>query len=499
MTTNIIHIHADELEYTAKGLNTPSALPLKPGVHNRVVIKRPTKVPAIPVGIGGFARDSSFPTPVSLALLIAPTLRNLFDSDAQPIYQVYGHASRDGREAHNKGLSDRRAKVMRALLVADTDSFIEIAEEDDWGTSEQQVMLRVLHCDPGPVDGETGPLTRVAVTDFQEDYNDGIFHRHLDAEPRDSALAVDGVLGPKTNKALLDAFVHACSPGIDATQLHPTHPEVGCSEFNGLPDEPPDSVRNRRASLVIHEELPPFHDAAPCTQGDHAVCPVDDAQPQRCLWYRAHVDDSADQRPHLHSDLRWLPLADGRVLLSALTTLPDGKVAVIQVHRSKPISGPDDIAEGVLDNALSEPIDATARMGVIHAVWDPDGFDPFDSDAWYTPFTIDELEANPALPFERTNNLRPPLFTVRGGGATAVSEPPGQQLHRIRFTHEDGRPANEGQTAWGVDNYGRVIQVDLAGRRPDTRDRALDESVRVVRIEPFQHHPARPPEPTGSR
>lgn len=496
MAINIINVHADELEYTSKGLSTRKALPLKPGFHNRVVIERPKKVPAVPVGIGGFARDSSFPTPVSLALLIAPTLRELFDSDAQPVYQVYGYASRDGDEGHNKALSDRRAKVMRALLVADADAFTAVAEEDGWATSEQQVMLRVLHCDPGPIDGEVGPLTTAAVTDFQEDYNDGIFHRHLDTEPRDSQLAVDGILGPKTSKALLDAFVHACSPGIDEAQLHPTHPEVGCSEFNGLPDQAPDSIRNRRASLVIHEELPPFHDAAPCTTGDHAVCPVDDTQPQRCLWYRAHVDDSADERPHLHSDLRWLPLADGRVLLSALTTLPDGETATIQVRRSKPISGPEDIGEGVLADALSDPIAAQAHMGVVHAIWDPGGFDPFDSDDWYTPFTVDELEANPALPFEQPDNLRPPLFTVAGGGALTVSEPPGQQLHRIRLTHQDGQAADDGQTAWGVDNYGRVIQVDLAGRRPGTKGRAVDESVKVVRIEPLQHHLARPSDPT---
>ncbi|MEX1362048.1 MAG: hypothetical protein AB1Z98_02930 [Nannocystaceae bacterium] len=409
-------MHADELEYTPQGLRMREPLPLEVGTTNRIEIRRPAVIKAVPLGFGGFPSDSSFPTPVALSVLLSPISRRLFDGDARPYYQLYGHAQRDGSEAHNKRLSDRRAQVMRAMLVCDVDSVLGVSTLEHWGAAEQQVMLRVLHCDPGPIDGKLGALSRAAVRDFQEDYRDGVFHRHGRMLPRHPGLAVDGVLGPNTARALVEAYVSACSPALDEGQLHPTHPVVGCSEYNPLLDEQADSAANRRVTLVVHDQLPPFHDRAPCTEGEHMVCPVDE-EAQRCPWYRAHVDDLEEDRPHRHSDLRWLPLPDGRVVLSAITTMMDGETVEFRVHRSLPIDGPEQIQESKLGEALSEALTGTVRMGVALTLWTPSqGVDPFDADSWYPPLSYDEVMGDPMAPWGEGNRIRPPLFRVVGGG-----------------------------------------------------------------------------------
>jgi len=489
MSPRTLTIHADQLEYTSEGLRTPEGLPLEVGAHNELVLERPVLAPAVPLGRGGFGHDSAFPSPAALFGLLHPTLQPLLEPDARPIYQLYGHAQSSGTEAHNKALSERRAEVVLAMLTGDPAPLDAVAQQEGWGSREHQAMLRMLHCDPGPLDGEPGPLTTAAVRDFQEDYLDGIFHRHADAEPRDPTLVPDGECGPLTAAALIDAYVHACSPLVAPEQLHPTHPAVGCSEFNPLLGEDADAPANRRVALVVHRSLPAYHDRAPCLEGDHTACPVDGEQ-QRCLWYRSHVDEP-ERSPHVHIDLRWLPLAGGRrVLLSAITSLADGDAVDFQVFRSGPVDGPDDVSADNLDAPLSETLPGIVRLGVAQVIWElPDGFDPFDFDDWYPALAYDDIVANPQLAWSSANRLRPPVFRVRGGGADALSEPPGQQLHRLRLEFEDGAHAREGRVGWGVDNYGRTVHIGLEGRRARASGRAIDERARVMYFEPLHYRP----------
>lgn len=58
-----------------------------------------------------------------------------------------------------------------------------------------QQQLYNIGYDPGPIDGRNGPLTRRAVMDYQ----------------RDSGLAVDGILGPRT-KASIDGYTGQAAP-----------------------------------------------------------------------------------------------------------------------------------------------------------------------------------------------------------------------------------------------------------------------------------------------
>ncbi|MBV1862521.1 MAG: OmpA family protein [Nannocystaceae bacterium] len=447
--------------------------------------------------MGGFEKDSCFPTPTALSIFLAIALedglvdlfKTIFGAEADPpdrVFQIYGHTDSTGDEGGNKGLSERRAEAMRAILVGDVDAFVTLGEAEQWGHVEQQVMLRTLQCDPGPIDGEPGPLMDRAVADFQADYVAGAFHAHVGPEPKQPGLLVDGELGPKTNRALLGALVGGCSPQIPPEQMHPTHPAVGCSEFNQITE--PSNALNRRVSLVVHEQLPAYYDAAPCREGDHAACPFDGRARSGCLWYREHVQDPVAQDfVHHHYDLRWLPLPNGGVLLSALTTLNEVDEVTFQVCRAGDVSGPEDIHEGNLASSISEPMLGLVRSGVAQVVWVPDvkegGFDPFDADAWYVHVDLETAARDPAAVWRKGPRLRPPVFTVSGGGTKALSKPPGQDPHRIRVETDEGDPFDASLTAVGVDVYGRVVRVPLEGGRSTFRPGIRGATAELIEFE----------------
>ena len=478
MTTQI-NVHIYTLKFTRDGLDTKEPIELTVGEHNQIELVRPTRLMPSAAGMGGFEVDSCFPMPgalsVFLGLALGDALVDLFDAifrraeePTTRIFQIYGHADPSGDDGNNKTLSEKRAEAIRAILVRDIDAFVALGEAEGWGLREQQVMLRVLQCDPGPIDGLAEELTQAAVEDFQSDYTAGVFHRHTDLQPRNPGLAVDGDLGPQTFKALLEALVLVCSPGIPPEQIHPTHPAVGCAAFNRISDASP--AMNRRVTLAVHDALPPHHDTAPCVEGNHSACPFDDRDLSGCLWYREHVQDPLETEfQHQHYDLRWLPLKNGGILLSALTTLQEEDEVVFRVFRAGELVGPEDIHHGNLAEPISEAMRGLVRCGVAQVVWMPEveegGFDPLNSDDWYDPVDFETAVSDPLGVWKRGPRLRPPVFEIRGGGATALSKPPGQEPHRIRVEDEQGAAIDTGRPAVGTDVYGRMVHVPLeAGR-----------------------------------
>jgi hypothetical protein len=480
MSDHEIRVHADELEYTSDGLRTGEHLPLRAGVHNRVVVTRPKRVKAVPIGYGAFDHDSTFPTPGVLAVGMGAAFENLLGKlgvDASTIYQFYGHAEATGDDAYNKGLSDRRARCVQAVFVGDVEPVRDLAREEEWGVREHQIMLRVLRCDPGAIDGEGGPVTEAAVAMFQREYSDGVFHRHLEQEPP-AVLADDGKLNAATVDALIEAYVLATSPRVPAQRVHPTHPVVGCSEFNRVSlDEP---AANRRIALVVHEVLPPFHDRAPCTVGDHTVCPLDEGDESfRCLWYREHVEEVAlAELVHRHFDLRWLDLPNGKILLSALTTLPEGAPVDFQVFRTAPIENQEAIAAETLAEPLSDSLRGIIRGGVAQVVWEPpEGFDLYAPAL--VPMTVEEF-AEAAVPVARA---RVPVFRVSGGGCELVSPPPGRELGRLpREPYGQTEPSSVGFAA--LDWFGRLYQhaVHPEERSVEQRHPLRDEEPRILEV-----------------
>lgn len=374
MATYTTNVHADELEYTKTGLRTPTPLALKVGHHNSVVVTRPKRVKALPLGLAGFGFDSAFPTPPALALFLALGLAGMRAQafKSSNTFQLFGHAQLEGKDGRNKPLSERRAKVMAAILTGDVDGTQAVADEEGWGLIERQVMLRVLGCDPGPIDGEEGDLTTAAVLQFQAKYADGEFHKDTAIHPVEVPLDVDGSLGARTAAALIDALTTTCGHGITPKQLLPSHATVGCSEFNQIPGHEEHSASSRRVSLVVHPTLPPFHENAPCVEGDHTACPADDKAPQRCLWYRWHVEDPhRSQVQHQHFRPNWLKLPNGKFLLSTLTTVPDEDDVEFQVMTSSHPYDGEKLPKGFFQELLGDTVTCKPRMGVAQVVWDP--------------------------------------------------------------------------------------------------------------------------------
>ncbi|MBL4687176.1 MAG: hypothetical protein JKY37_21445 [Nannocystaceae bacterium] len=475
-------IHLDELEYTSEGLRSRGPIDLRVGVHNKIVIVRPKRVRAVAVGYGSFSMDSAFPGPGVLMLGLRVALQDLnhtfFGGGEDGIYQFFGHAEPSGDEAYNKGLSDRRAKAVRAFFVGDIAAVQEMATNEGWSTKEHQIMLRVLRCDPGAIDGELGPYTEFAVELFQREYADGVFHRHIEGTPQYPALSDDGKLNKATVDALVESFVVATSPQLAQQQLHPSHPVVGCSEFNQVVAGDP--VYNRRVALVVHDVLPKFHDKAPCVAGDHSVCPIDNRDAlSSCLWYREHVSDPpVEALIHRHFDLRWLEVSGNKVLLSALTTLPDESEVVFQVFKTQPIASADAIAPSTLGSSLSESLTGIVRAGVAQVVWDPpEHFSLHAIHDWIVPVDIRDSTRVRGTP--RKSCV--PVFRIEGGGAEALSPTPGRELARVpRELPDTSEPLEIGLSA--VDAFGRVFQhaSHQDGRSQSQRHPLHDDEPRVL-------------------
>ncbi len=451
------------------------------GRHYRLVVQPPT--PSACVSAGQFGENSSFPIPGILLPLLGIAFGDFFADlglpRTQPIYQVFGHAEADGDEAANKALSDRRAKVFHALLLGDIDTVQAIADEETWGLREHQVILRVLRCDPGAIDGEAGAVTDHAVRVFQAEYRDGVFHRHCEGEqtPRNPALEVSGKLDAATTKALIEALVVACSPRVSPGRMHPTHPFAGCSEFNHL--QQTSSRRDRRLAIVMHDELPKDHDPQPCKQGDHGACPVDGRDPvKRCSWYRMHVIDPVPEAPlHRHFDLRWLDLPNGKLLLSALTSVPDDEEVTFQVFRTKPVTSADALDDESLGEALCEPKPALIRGGIAQLVWEPPpGFSLFGLDAWLVP--IEATSAASAWGAEPRACL--PVFRVAGGGHVAISPPPGDDVARVASEMSSRHNAEPLEDVMVLDAFGRIERHVLQDGRVNPGRHALAPDERRV-------------------
>ena len=401
MTSKTIHLPIDELEYTRDGLKTRSSLPLDPGAHHRVVLVRPDRARPIVGGTIGFAADSAFPLPATLmAFWRARPPGSAFTHHAErderwhhEVFQIYGHGGPTGSESHNKVLSERRARVGHALMTRDVEAFRALADEDGWGSAEFQSMLRCLACDPGPVDGHVERLTKAGVSKFAERYNRGVYHHETGDSPG-TELPTTGALDEAAKRAILEAFVLAHGVGHDQSTAHPTHPVHGCSLYNARTNE--SGAPNRRIAVVAYAEVPPLSENAPCVAGDERACAVVDDEPQRCLWYREHVQEPAPETAQLF-DPRWLWLGNDLYLLSALTTEDDGADVTFEVFDG--------------DESASEAMTGIVRGGTANVVWK-------------SPFPVADERGKP--------ELGAPRFEVRHRHAQASSGAPWPELLNVR-------------------------------------------------------------------
>ena len=359
MGNRTIRVHIDRLEYTRDGLRSRKAIPLEVGTHNQVVLVRPERISPVRFGNRGFLHDSSLPLTSTLrvfwALRTEPTAfvrepgRGLRGSD---FFQVLGHTSRSGDDAYNKRLAERRADVGLSLLCSDPALALRVAETEDWGPREGQILLRVLACDPGPADGEFERLSLEALALFADRYNRGVFHAETTGGTPAGSLDPSQGWSASARDALVEALVLAHGSRVPREHTHPEHAAHGCSEFNAPPAEGDDQAR--RLLVVGHRAAPEFPEAMPCRRGDDVACAIVDDTPQRCLYYREHFAESGVAPLRIY-DPRWLWISDDKYVLSALTTAGDGTTFSFLVYPE--------------DGAPLATIEGTAGSGLVSVVW----------------------------------------------------------------------------------------------------------------------------------
>lgn len=356
--TNTIRVPIDTLEYTRDGLRTRSPLPLRVGSHNRIQLVRPQRRTAVEFHGAGFASGKSFPLPATLLPFWrarpvgAPFTHHRREDPAWNGHhaQMFGHS--DAVEADDeKSLSERRARVGRALFLSDAEEFHAIADEEGWGAYEIQSMLRSLGCDPGPVDGKPERLPLQAAAVFAERFNQGVFES--DRVPPTHLLPEPPELDERFTRTLRHSFLKSHGLGRSPDDLHPYHPAHGCCSYVGVP-EPPSGSR-RRLTVVCHPELPEYSENAPCETGNERSCAVVDNAAVRCMWFREHVVERRAESQLF--DARWLWLKEDRYLLSVATTADDGEPVVFEVA---------DVED---PQAAPTLVDGITRGGVASAVW----------------------------------------------------------------------------------------------------------------------------------
>ncbi len=410
-------------------LSFPQSFQLPEPPPNPDIPKPPAPPDLRPHTLCRFAFDSSFPPPALLSRLEA--LVRAADlaahGGATVRIRLFGHTDSAGSDAYNLSLSERRVNVVLALLANDHTLLDAVAAQEGWNLAIYQAMLRGLGCNPGPIDGNDGPMLQEAVRAFQEEYNRDVFHVRAAARTLPD-VSEDGQLGANTKAALRDAYC-AAAPHLPSDRLAEPR-AAGCGEAHPVSTV---DFENRRTVAV-------FVDASEALN------------PDPCANYAAVGENAADLRGPAFHDFAWLRGTGDLVHLSALTHLADDSPCHFTVLRSNgpaPVPPPDSTtaAEKPAVGPVLATLDGTIKRGVAFARWSPGaGEDPFNPTNWLVDHTArleiegvddNELPAadDPASPnaLLAADAFHPPLFLVESGDHWTLSTPPGQRLDRVFF------------------------------------------------------------------
>jgi len=214
---------------------------------------------------------------------------------------IFGHTDLSGIETQNKGLSERRAKALYALLTQDSDLWEKMWKGagdtnwfETWGMREVQIMLNALSCTakdglPIPETGAWDIRTDQAIRKFQRG-------EYPDKPAEQAALNDDGDPGPATRKELFLAYAKKIQrKPVDKARFFPigASPFMGCGQYNPLSTTAKDAQSRRAVLFVFDPAAAPQN--APCKIGDIKPCkallsdpkPEDTpALPYKCSFYR---------------------------------------------------------------------------------------------------------------------------------------------------------------------------------------------------------------------
>jgi outer membrane protein OmpA-like peptidoglycan-associated protein len=215
---------ADPVAYKPGGVKVAPGAPLAVQLPSQLVRTRLTGML--------FEIDKAFLLPSAI-----PGMRRLtkvYESFKVLRVLVNGHASRTGNPEHNRVLSEERARSVAAYLQDAVDVWLpfydaSLPEKKRWGPHEDGLMLATL----GFAD----------ITSFQASK---------------SELAADGVAGPLTRHALVEAYMKQPETSLPSNATVVTH---GCGEFHPEIEtaEGVEEEKNRRVEVYFFEGevLPP--------------------------------------------------------------------------------------------------------------------------------------------------------------------------------------------------------------------------------------------------
>jgi peptidoglycan hydrolase-like protein with peptidoglycan-binding domain len=324
-------------------------------------------------------------------------LKKFYDEHPKTSVLVSGHTDTVGEAGYNVTLSDERAQSMAAFLEDDVDTWMTFyagaGRSESWGVREDQHMLKTLPDTDDSfygddVDGRPGPDTTAAIKKFQAFCNGN----------RGTNLAVDGVAGAETRRALVKEYM-----ALDGTTLPPGTPLAthGCGFFHPSVPTPPDtdSLENRRVEVYFFETnvTPPPQD--PCPDGG---CPE---YPQWVAQTVLTIDLGDDG-----------PAANTKTLEIRLVNNRDEPLTGAKYRLTVGTEIFDDMTDG--NGAVIQDIPADAEAGVLAL------------DTWSVVLAIGDLDDGPASAKARLNNLG---LAAGDDGSDAIDELATRAIERFQM------------------------------------------------------------------
>lgn len=261
-----------------------------------------------------FDQGSTYPADTLVALV--QHARDALATNPDARLALFGHTRASESPHVDKGLSDRRARFVHAVLTADLPGLVSAVEDDAWEDTHYISLAHFL--------GYEAEDPRILFASFQWGYSAG--HHHAPGlDLGRGEIEATGELDVPTKRALLDGFLATVGTSIPASAFAPTA-RMGCGSFN----PPPDGDHADRLTLAVFtpDRIPT---SFPCQEGDATACHVEASG--RCRFFSERITETSLR-------YRWLdtePREDEDVLhMGARVLVHEGARVAAAVYRAPP-------------------------------------------------------------------------------------------------------------------------------------------------------------------